>query len=249
MFFCFSHVICFSFLYLFVFFFVFFICLCLFFIFCLFILSFCLSCGFSFESSLSFFLLHVFFFLCSSFICSVRHSICFAYLFALYVWFSLVMSYTIVISFVCLHVFTFYFCCSFTNSVFLIFFLFTCTHFHIFSISFLRLPGRSYPRKSGYVFLFITMIKKKHSAICLFLFYCCQKLILLSQSSLPIVKEGQIQKPSMSFSLLLSEPVTCNSKNFICANGECISSRFRCDGDFDCTDNSDEVSSTTFISC
>uniref|UniRef100_A0A8D2ZZH8 EGF-like domain-containing protein n=1 Tax=Scophthalmus maximus TaxID=52904 RepID=A0A8D2ZZH8_SCOMX len=38
-----------------------------------------------------------------------------------------------------------------------------------------------------------------------------------------------------------SEPVTCNHKDFACANGDCISSRFRCDGDYDCLDNSDEI--------
>lgn len=38
-----------------------------------------------------------------------------------------------------------------------------------------------------------------------------------------------------------AEPVTCNHKDFACANGDCISSRFRCDGDYDCVDNSDEV--------
>uniref|UniRef100_A0A8C8I960 EGF-like domain-containing protein n=1 Tax=Oncorhynchus tshawytscha TaxID=74940 RepID=A0A8C8I960_ONCTS len=37
-----------------------------------------------------------------------------------------------------------------------------------------------------------------------------------------------------------SEPVTCNHKDFACANGDCISARFRCDGDYDCPDNSDE---------
>lgn len=41
--------------------------------------------------------------------------------------------------------------------------------------------------------------------------------------------------------LLNAEPVTCNHKDFACANGDCISARFRCDGDYDCADNSDEV--------
>lgn len=44
------------------------------------------------------------------------------------------------------------------------------------------------------------------------------------------------------FSPLNVEPVTCNHKDFACANGDCISSRFRCDGDYDCLDNSDEAS-------
>ena len=39
----------------------------------------------------------------------------------------------------------------------------------------------------------------------------------------------------------VSEPATCKSKDFVCANGECVSARFRCDGDKDCGDNSDEV--------
>lgn len=47
----------------------------------------------------------------------------------------------------------------------------------------------------------------------------------------------------LSYSALLSaEPVTCNHKDFACASGDCISARFRCDGDYDCADNSDEVS-------
>lgn len=37
-------------------------------------------------------------------------------------------------------------------------------------------------------------------------------------------------------------PVTCTLKEFACASGECISARYRCDGDDDCTDKSDEVS-------
>ncbi|CAB1328018.1 unnamed protein product [Coregonus sp. 'balchen'] len=35
-------------------------------------------------------------------------------------------------------------------------------------------------------------------------------------------------------------PATCPSRDFVCANGECISARFHCDGDSDCADNSDE---------
>lgn len=46
-----------------------------------------------------------------------------------------------------------------------------------------------------------------------------------------------------------SEPVTCNHKDFACANGDCISSRFRCDGDYDCLDNSDEASMRCVTVC
>lgn len=46
-----------------------------------------------------------------------------------------------------------------------------------------------------------------------------------------------------------SEPVTCNHKDFACANGDCISSRFRCDGDSDCLDNSDEASMRCVFVC
>ncbi|KTG37211.1 hypothetical protein cypCar_00029347 [Cyprinus carpio] len=46
-------------------------------------------------------------------------------------------------------------------------------------------------------------------------------------------------QPSYS-ALLSAEPVTCNHKDFACASGDCISARFRCDGDYDCADNSDE---------
>lgn len=53
----------------------------------------------------------------------------------------------------------------------------------------------------------------------------------------------------LSLSLLLSEPVTCNHKDFACANGDCISARFRCDGDYDCVDNSDEVSKHLGLFC
>lgn len=40
---------------------------------------------------------------------------------------------------------------------------------------------------------------------------------------------------------LSPEPQTCTLKDFLCANGDCVSSRFWCDGDFDCADGSDEV--------
>uniref|UniRef100_A0A4W5QCD1 EGF-like domain-containing protein n=1 Tax=Hucho hucho TaxID=62062 RepID=A0A4W5QCD1_9TELE len=36
------------------------------------------------------------------------------------------------------------------------------------------------------------------------------------------------------------KPATCPSRDFVCDNGECISARFRCDGDSDCADSSDE---------
>lgn len=50
-----------------------------------------------------------------------------------------------------------------------------------------------------------------------------------------------------SFFLLNLEPDTCNHKDFTCANGECISSQSRCDGNYDCLDNSDEASIFFFL--
>lgn len=41
--------------------------------------------------------------------------------------------------------------------------------------------------------------------------------------------------------ILLSEPQTCTQKDFHCSNGDCMSARFWCDGDYDCADGSDEV--------
>jgi len=72
-------------------------------------------------------------------------------------------------------------------------------------------------------------------------------LIQLAQPTLLLSNSERSPNSKSIYVFLFLEPVTCNSKNFICANGECISSRFRCDGDFDCTDNSDEVSRATFI--
>lgn len=51
----------------------------------------------------------------------------------------------------------------------------------------------------------------------------------------------------MRFSLLnddflsLSVPRQCSESEFACTNGRCIAGRWKCDGDHDCSDGSDEV--------
>lgn len=52
--------------------------------------------------------------------------------------------------------------------------------------------------------------------------------------------KGNSNKPRV-VSFLFSEPQTCTLKDFPCANGDCVSARFWCDGDYDCADGSDEV--------
>lgn len=52
--------------------------------------------------------------------------------------------------------------------------------------------------------------------------------------------KGNANKPRV-VSSLSTEPQTCNLKDFLCANGDCVSARFWCDGDYDCADGSDEV--------
>lgn len=47
--------------------------------------------------------------------------------------------------------------------------------------------------------------------------------------------------PLLVVTFLYSEPQTCTLKDFLCANGDCVSARFWCDGDYDCADGSDEV--------
>jgi len=42
-------------------------------------------------------------------------------------------------------------------------------------------------------------------------------------------------------SLSLSEPRQCSESEFSCTNGRCIAGRWKCDGDHDCSDGSDEV--------
>lgn len=41
--------------------------------------------------------------------------------------------------------------------------------------------------------------------------------------------------------LLLSVPRQCSESEFACTNGRCIAGRWKCDGDHDCSDGSDEV--------
>ena len=42
--------------------------------------------------------------------------------------------------------------------------------------------------------------------------------------------------------------VGCDDKNeFTCKNGECIDNRYRCDGEVDCEDDSDEHNCRTYL--
>lgn len=217
--------------------------------------SFFLFLTFLFISFVSFFCFfcHVF----VRFFCSFNCSVCLFFFshfkLVLFVFISVFYSfYLSCLPFICLHLFTsfslfppFDVCLPFLSVVclpirsvlFLICFDFLYLYLiFTFSLAFLRLPAKSHQRKSGCVYLFITT--EKLLGICLF-------VLLLPNAYSACTAHTPISESIYVF--LFLEPVTCNSKNFICANGECISSRFRCDGDFDCTDNSDEVSRATFV--
>lgn len=52
------------------------------------------------------------------------------------------------------------------------------------------------------------------------------------------------------FDLGASASQVCDSTKFRCSNGQCINRRFRCNGIFDCLDNSDEqLCNVTKSSC
>ena len=39
----------------------------------------------------------------------------------------------------------------------------------------------------------------------------------------------------------IGSPATCHISAFTCDNGECLPDSYRCDGDNDCLDDSDEI--------
>ena len=47
----------------------------------------------------------------------------------------------------------------------------------------------------------------------------------------------------------LLEPVTCKPSEFRCNDAQCIDSRWRCDEDFDCSDQSDEMNCLAVSNC
>ena len=47
---------------------------------------------------------------------------------------------------------------------------------------------------------------------------------------------------------MISAARTCNNNEFACDDGTCISSKWRCDEDRDCSDGSDEVGCSKLFS-
>ena len=45
----------------------------------------------------------------------------------------------------------------------------------------------------------------------------------------------------MFITLLQTVLTSCGEDQFQCSSGRCIHSRWRCDGEYDCSDNSDEI--------
>lgn len=42
-----------------------------------------------------------------------------------------------------------------------------------------------------------------------------------------------------------ASPINCTNKEFSCSNGYCVPQTWKCDGDNDCRDNSDEHNCTS----
>lgn len=51
-------------------------------------------------------------------------------------------------------------------------------------------------------------------------------------------------KNNMFFVFFCAVKTTCSVEDFTCANGQCVPARWKCDGEPECLDGSDEAEST-----